>query len=338
MQLKFIRNQCLAHRKILLEAFALFFFSGIAYLGLANLPTGDEPVFVTIRSGMTTREIGDLLYRDGIINNVYLFRILAQMEGLQKSLQAGEYSFTPDMTLRHVVDVLAKGDTDYIQFTIPEGYTIDQIAKLIEEKKLGSGTEFKALAKNFTPYDYMRPGAGVIYASEGFVFPDTYKVSRNIKEKDLLQMMVTHFDKQFTPAMRKQAQKLGLSIREVIILASIVEKEAKIERDRPIIASVFLNRLKKGMPLQSDATIQYILGNLKPDLTIEDTKISSPYNAYQHAGLPPGPIANPGLASIKAVLQPAKTDYLYFVADKQGMNHFSKTYEEHMALVEKVRS
>ena len=149
-------------------------------------------------------------------------------------------------------------------------------------------------------------------------------------------MMTTLFDEQFTDSMRARANEIGLSIKDVVILASLVEKEAQLPVDRPLIAGVFLNRLKQDMPLQSCATIQYILGYPKAELTVQDTEISSPYNTYQHMGLPPGPIANPGIAAINSVLYSEKTDFLYFVADKEGAHHFSKTYEQHLIAIEQV--
>ena len=149
-------------------------------------------------------------------------------------------------------------------------------------------------------------------------------------------MMTTQFDRQFTEKMRARADEMKLSIKDVIILASLVEKEAQLPADRPIIAGVFLNRLKLDMPLQSCATIQYILGYPKAELTVADTERPSPYNTYQHMGLPPGPIANPGIAAINAVLYPEKTDYVYFVADPKGAHHFSKTYDEHLVAIEQV--
>ena len=152
-----------------------------------------------------------------------------------------------------------------------------------------------------------------------------------------MKMMAGQFDQGLTPALRERAVAMNLSIRELVILASLVEKEAQLEEDRPIIAQVFLNRLKAEMPLQSCATIQYILGNPKAELSIQDTKIESPYNTYLHQGLPPGPIGNPGLASIKAVLYSDPTDYMYFVADKDGRHHFSRTYEEHLTTIDKVQ-
>jgi UPF0755 protein len=153
-----------------------------------------------------------------------------------------------------------------------------------------------------------------------------------------LAMMVSEFNNQLTAPMRLRADRLGISIRDLVILASLVEKEAQLESDRPIIAAVFLRRLKMGMPLQSCATIQYILGYPKPELTIQDTMIPSPYNTYQNMGLPPGAVGNPGLAAINAVLYSTDTEYLYFVADKQGTHHFSRTYEEHLIAISQVRN
>ena len=158
-----------------------------------------------------------------------------------------------------------------------------------------------------------------------------------MKAREILLMMARNFDDRLTTDMRQRAANMGLSVFELVTLASLVEKEARFDEDRPVIAQVFLKRLQLGIPLQSDTTIQYLLDAPKEDVTYADTEIESPYNTYQHIGLPPGPIANPGLASIEAVLHPADTDYLYFVADRQGHNHYSRTYSEHLMLVDRVR-
>ena len=168
------------------------------------------------------------------------------------------------------------------------------------------------------------------------MFPNTYRITKETTEEEILSMMTLQFDQQFTGSMRTRATEIGLTIKDVMILASLVEKEAQLPSDRPLIAGVFLNRLQQKMPMQSCATIQYILGYPKPELTVLDTEIPSPYNTYQHMGLPPGPIANPGIAAINAVLYSEKTDFLYFVADKQGAHHFSKTYEQHLITIEQV--
>jgi len=308
-------------------------------LGQPHSLAPGETVTIVVKSGMSTQTISDMLYKRGIIKSSLVFRAVARYEGLDNSLKAGEYSFRGDMSIKEIVDILDKGVTSASEFTIPEGYTINQIAELLETKKLASADNFRKAAAEFTPYAYMNSPNKVMYKAEGYVFPDTYKISAGVSEKDLLKMMVEQFNTKFTPEMHQQAQNLGLSVREVIILASLVEKEAKASNERPIIAGVFLNRIKMGMPLQSCATIQYILGYPKPELTVQDTEIPSDYNTYLHPGLPPGPIANPGLASINAVLNAAATDYLYFVADKKGEHHhFSRTYEEHLAAIEQEES
>ena len=158
-----------------------------------------------------------------------------------------------------------------------------------------------------------------------------------LSAKEILSLMTNDFDTRMTAGLRARAKEMDLSIYELVILASLVEKEARYDEDRPIIAQVFLKRLKMNMPLQSDTTIQYLLDAPKEDVTYADTEIDSPYNTYQHYGLPPGPIASPGMDAIEAVLYPADTDYLYFVADRQGHNHYSKTYDEHLEIVERVR-
>ncbi len=296
-----------------------------------------EKIIIQVKPGMAARDIGELLYKQGVIKNVFAFQILSKVQGLQNSLQAGEYVINPNMTLQQIVAMLAKGETTYQLITIPEGYTVEQIATLLQEKKIGSAAVFKQIAQHILPYAYMKnQNSNVVYQMEGYLFPNTYQIRKGATEEQILSMMTTQFDKQFNDAMRTRTAELGLSMQEAVILASLVEKEAQLPEDRPIIAGVFLNRLKLDMPLQSCATIQYILGYPKAELTVRDTEIPSPYNTYLHPGLPPGPIANPGMAALQAVLYPKKTEYLYFVADKEGAHHFSKTYGEHLIAIEQV--
>lgn len=296
----------------------------------------DDEVIVQVESGMTGEKIGQLLYEKGLFPSITAFRIYARIYGLENSLQAGEYAFTKGMSISQMVSMMAQGQTATRQLTIPEGYTVEQIAQLIEQIHVGNAQVFKELAQNYVPYDYMAPAADVTYKSEGFLFPSTYQVPHQMTEKQLIAMMTSQFQQRFTPAMRVRAAAEGLSVREVIILASLVEKEAQKAADRPVIAGVFMNRLQQLMPLQSCATIQYILGYPKAELSVQDTELPSVYNTYLHKGLPPGPIANPGMAAIMAVLYPTATDYLYFVADKHGAHHFSKTYEEHLLTIQQV--
>lgn len=291
---------------------------------------------IVIEPGMGTQQIAELLYNNGLIKNTFAFRFFTKLEGSDGSLKAGEYQLTPEMSIKKIISNLTKGETAYRDLVIPEGYTINQIADLIEKKQLGSAEKFRNLAKNYAPLSFMTSNLPVDYLTEGFVFPDTYRIAKGTTEEQMLATFVSQFNKQFSGALRERAVQLGLSPRQVIILASLVEKEAQVETDRPIIAGVFLNRLKRDMPLQSCATIQYILGYAKPELTVKDTEIASPYNTYLNRGLPPGPISSPGMAAIQAVLYPANTNYLYFVAKKDGAHIFSATYEEHLAAIERV--
>ncbi|WP_371370766.1 endolytic transglycosylase MltG [Sporomusa aerivorans] len=327
-------------KRIILSILAAVLISFGAVFGwtLAQ-PVGGtaEQVLITVKPGSPTKVIAEDLKTRNLIKNAFIFRIAAKLRGLENSLQAGEYSISPNMPVEQILHMMTQGQTAYQQITIPEGYTVDQIAELLAEKKLANPEKFKTLAKTFAPYPYMAAAPNTKYSAEGFIFPDTYRLAKGSSEEELLTMMVKQFDAKLTPDLRQRAADLGLSLRDVVIMASLVEKEAKLSEERPLIAGVFSNRVKQSMPLQSCATIQYILGYPKAELSIQDTQIASPYNTYQIMGLPPGPIANPGSAAIKAVLFSDQTDYLYFVADKEGRHHFSKTYEEHLVAINQVQ-
>ena len=251
-------------------------------------------------------------------------------------MQQGYYQIPQNASLRQVISLLQKGKVQSIKVTIPEGYTIQQIAAELEKDGLGPKEAFLEVAKTYVPYQYMYGPAQVDYRVEGFLFPSTYEIPVGSTPQEILKRMAGEMNKQLTPAIREQIAAKHMTIFEFITLASLVEKEALFDEDRPIIAAVFLKRLQIGMPLQSCASIQYILGYPKSHLSIEDTQIPSPYNTYIHAGLPPGPIANPGMKSMEAVLNAPSTDYLFFVADKEGHHHFTKTYAEHLKVVESI--
>ena len=294
-------------------------------------------VYVTVKPGMTAQSIGEMLEERGIIGNRLKFWFVAKLGDSEKKFKAGVYHMYVNMPIKEAIDVLVSGETSVLRFTIPEGFTVREIAARLERAGVVSAKEFEGKAKDFAPYRYMRSPKKTKCKAEGFLFPDTYEVEPGTKAEAILQMMVRHFDDILTDDMREKAAEKDLTIYELVTLASLVEKEARFEEDRPIIAQVFLKRLEMNMPLQSDATIQYLLDAPKEDMTYKDTEIDSPYNTYQHYGLPPGPIANPGLASVEAVLNPADTDYLYFVADRGGRNHYSDNYDEHMETVNIVR-
>jgi UPF0755 protein len=294
---------------------------------------------VTIPSGASTAEIANLLVQEQVIRNPLLFRIITRVKLLDNKLQAGEYEFSAHMSATQVLLKIVEGQTVARSFTIPEGFTVEQIAALLAEKELADREKFLQLARNgFSSYEYIKTNHNTGYAVEGFLFPDTYSISKGMKEEEILNMMLKKFDTMLTDEMRTKAREQGLDPYQLIILASLVEREARIEAERPIIAAVFLHRLQIEMPVQSCATIQYILGTPKRELSIQDTQLESPYNTYLHAGLPPGPIANPGLASILAVLNPAQTDVLYFVAKPDGTHIFSRTYEEHLQAIDRANN
>ncbi|WP_303840725.1 endolytic transglycosylase MltG [Selenomonas ruminantium] len=297
----------------------------------------NQTIFLAVKKGMSASDITDELLKHGIITNKKAFWLQVKKSDAAGNFKTGTYAFKPNTPPEDIIAKLVAGETTQVKFTIPEGFGVKEIAKRLDDEGLVDEQEFLAKAKIFAPYSYIEQDKDIRYACEGFLFPDTYILHDEPSVDGILQMMAEDFDQRLTPKMRKRAAELNLSIHDLITLASLVEKEAMYEEDRPIIAQVFFKRLKIGMPLQTDTTIQYLLDAPKEDVSIKDTKIESPYNTYQIKGLPPGPIASPGMAAIEAVLYPADTDYLYFVADRQGHNHYSKSYAEHQQIVEQVR-
>lgn len=297
----------------------------------------EKRINVKIREGISTAEIAERLAEKGIIDSSLRFRLLARFYGYDDKFRPGAYTFAANMSDEEVFQKLLTGEKKTVRFTVPEGFGIKEIAERLYNLDLVDKEDFLKAAADFAPYDYMRKRKNVFFASEGFLFPDTYNVESDIDINEILELMAANFDDRLTPTMRVQAEKMGLSIYDLITLASLVEREVRYPEDRAIVAQVLLKRLKLNMPLQTDATLQYLMDTPKEDVSIADTQVDSPYNTYQHTGLPPGPIANPGMASIMAVLHPAETDYLYFVADRQGHNHYAYTYEEHLNLVNQYR-
>ncbi len=271
---------------------------------------------VVITSGMSARDIAHLLKKHELITNETFFLILTKIRGAQDALQAGEYLFNRKMGANSILNKIIKGEIEYIKLTIPEGYTYRQIAELIEEKKLGNKENFLKEVED--------------KELQGYLFPETYLVHSQTDEKQIIQMMNEKFNKVFDTELKKRAKEIRLTEKEVVILASMIEKEAKDDEERSLVSSVFHNRLKRGWLLESCATVQYALGRHKPKLTYDDLKVNSPYNTYIHPGLPPGPICNPGEASIRAALYPQDSDALFFVTGEDGTHRFSKYYKEHL--------
>lgn len=302
-------------------------------------------VFV-VNEGESAADIGNRLAGEGLVRWPVLFRLAVDYMDAGEDLRAGVYSLRGDMNLFDVVSELRSGKGTR-SITVPEGWRTAELGADLESKGIINRKAFIIQISSTRPPFSIRASAPPGSSLEGYLFPDTYQLSANFTASTLVELMVGNLDKRFTREMRNRAQDMGLTIHEVITLASIVEREATLSDDRDVIAGVFLNRLRMGMPLAADPTVQYALaafssnvdadGYWKKDLTEADLNVPSPYNTYIHPGLPPGPICNPGLASINAVLYPRDTDYLYFVAAEDGSHIFSSTYEEHLENISRVQ-
>lgn len=293
-----------------------------------------EDTVVTIKEGSGTKQIANTLKSKGIIKSSVAFTNYIKKKNETKNLKPGTYKFSAgEITFDDILNKLIKGEQEEsVTVTIPEGYTVEQIAKLLEEKGLTTKENFLECAKTFEiPYDYIEKIDNDYRQLEGFLFPDTYNIPISWKEKEIITLLLKQFDKNWSEEFRNRAKELGFSTREIITIASLIEREAKVEKERPTISSVIHNRLKKGMLLQIDATVQYLLPEQKSRLLYKDLEVDSPYNTYKYAGLPPTPIAAPGLSCIKAALYPEETDYYYYrtKASNNGEHNFSKTFEEH---------
>ncbi|TYP51608.1 UPF0755 protein [Thermosediminibacter litoriperuensis] len=321
---------------LLVPLFLAIFYGALWYRTmLTPVKPGEKgSVSFDVEKGMTAKAVARNLENRGLIRNSLAFYIYVKVNGLDTKFKSGIYELSPAMSLQDIVRKLVKGEVAFEKVTIPEGITIEKIAEIFEARKLTTKEEFlkSAVPSNFRDkYPFLKilpPGATL----EGFLYPDTYYLAKNSPASYYVDSMLKRFyDVYFnSDEFLKREKDLGLSTYQVITLASIIEKEAKLNTEKPIIAAVFLNRLKKGIPLQSCATVEYALKEHKEVLTLEDLKIQSPYNTYINAGLPPGPISAPGIDSIKAALNPAPVDYLYFVANGDGTHTFSRTYEEHL--------
>jgi UPF0755 protein len=305
--------------------------------------TPGEPIIITIQEGQSAQEVGDNLEDEGVIASGLLFRVLVALEGYEDKLVAGDYEFEKRMPTLEVIERIRRGQTAPLVVTIREGVRAEEIAEIMEDKKVIPAEDFLEAIKIWYEFSflYTKPYWANL---EGYLFPDTYFFNRNMTAEEVVQQILENFDQRLDSELRDEAAVSGLSVHTVLTLASIVEREAQVPEERPIIAGVFLKRLRRGMPLEADPTVQYALGNdpasvakygyWKQDLTAADLEVNSPYNTYRNTGLPPGPICNPGLDSIRAVVRPEQTDYLYFVARADGSHVFAETFEEHLSNIE----
>jgi UPF0755 protein len=287
-------------------------------------------VFVDIPSGAGPARIGDRLVEAGVVKDAMTFRSALLLSGRARALKAGEYRFTEPMHALDVIDTIARGDVYKRLLTFREGLTILEMAEVFEEKGFGKAAEFRKAAENATLIADLDPAARDL---EGYLFPETYSLPRDTPATVVVEQMVAGFKNALTPEARTAAKVDSLSIRELVTVASLVEKETGAGDERPLVAAVYRNRLKIRMPMQADPTVIYALqkaGKYDGNLTREHLReLDSPYNTYKYAGLPPGPIAAPGRASLEAAAKPADVDYLYFVSKNDGTHVFASTLSEH---------
>lgn len=292
-----------------------------------------EEVQFTVEKGESTTEISKKLEENGLVQNSFVFLLYLKYKGQGAKVQAGEYKIPKNLTMIQVLDIISQGKITSGKITIPEGWTNKQIEEELVKKGIGTSEDFKAALNKKYSYDFLKESpSGDL---QGFLFPETYFLSSKPTSQEVVDKMLGEFSKQADPKIKKKVGTNGLSYYQILTLASIVEREVTSDEDKKKVASVFLNRLNIDMKLDSCATVEYVLGTKKRILSSDDISIDSPYNTYKNRGLPPTPIANPGLTSIEAVLEPDNTDYLYFFSGKDGKTYFSKNQEEHEALKEK---
>lgn len=289
---------------------------------------------IEIQKGAKLAQIAKMLKDAKLIRSTTAFTILARLKNVSGKIKAGEYAFTSSMPPTVILDKLVRGEVVGHVVIVPEGFTISQIADAIVEAKVPKGKNFlKAATDRELLAGLKVPGT----TAEGYLFPETYYLTRSMSEKEILTLMVTEFWKKVTPELIEEAYKVGLDLQKMITLASLIEKEARIKEEKPLISAVFHNRLKKGMRLQCDPTAVYGIKDFEGVVLKSHLRKKSPYNTYIIYGLPPGPIANPGMDSIKAAVNPAPVDYLYFVSRNDGSHQFSSTLAHHNVAVSKFR-
>ena len=312
--------------------------------------SGEGPVYVVVEPGATAASIGERLEEEDIIDSGASFERLASILGAGDSLVEGEYEFEEGTSVLDAVTRIRDGLTSASLVTLPEGLRIEEVANILEESEVVTADEFLAAAANISGSDIdaellaSRPDSSSL---EGYLYPATYSFARTIDAPQVVVALLETMADRFSEELRAAAAANDMTIHQVLTIASIVEREASLLEERPIVASVYFNRIEEGMPLQADPTVQYAVtqqpgsvdafGYWKSPLSLEDLEYDSPYNTYVHPGLPPGPIANPSIEAIRAVLEPADTDYLFFVATGDGGHAFAETYDEHLANIDRYQ-
>jgi UPF0755 protein len=314
--------------RLLVCALLLLTVLGVAWLWAASrAPERSDSVRIVVETGTPVRALGRRLEEAAVIRSPLLFEIWLRAGGNAGSIQAGTYEIPPGASLPGVVDILLTGRTLLATVTIPEGLRLEQQAGVAARELGVDSAAFVAAATDSTFADSLGIQAPTL---EGYLFPETYRVDPATDARELVRLMVGEFHRTFDHDWRERAEDLGRTVDEIVTLASIVEEEARVPEERPVIAGVYWNRLRIGMKLEADPTVQYALGSHRRRVLYRDLEVDSPYNTYLYPGLPPGPIASPGRASLEATLYPDSVPWLFFFATGEGGRHtFSTTFAEH---------
>lgn len=306
---------------------------------LSPPPKGQGKALVHIPNAATARQVAAALKQKGVIRNEAVFAALSRARGLDRNFKSGWHLVPRRVTALRVMEGLAKDSfrAPAIEVTIPEGLTINEQAQILEKKGLCAAAAFVELARTPARFQGLVQFPLPAGSMEGYLFPDTYLFERGTAPEKMVEAMLRTFERKVYLPLQEALAQAPLGLHQCVILASLVEAEAKVAWERPIIAGVYLNRLRMGKRLECDATVQYALGKHKTRLLYSDLRIDSPYNTYLHAGLPPGPVCSPGRASIEAAIKPAAVPYLYYVARGDGSHVFSTTLGEHLRAIRAVR-
>ncbi|MCD6116128.1 endolytic transglycosylase MltG [bacterium] len=324
--LKYIRKREYAFSVLIILCVVIVSFFYVLFYPTAEVRK-KSGVEIKVLPGMAPVQIADTLINKGLISNKKKFVIAVKLLGISKKLQAGDYEFFGRLNNYSIAEKLYKGRVITEKITFPEGMRAAEMAELLKEKFNINPGYFMKLVMS----DSLCRLVGInAHSLEGYLYPDTYRFSRTVDAEEVIKRMVRQWKQVFNSALKTRAAKMGMTVHEAMTLASIIEGEAQVDSERKTISALYHNRLKRGMRLQADPTIQYIIPDGPRRLLKDDLQINSPYNTYIHAGLPPGPINNPGKESIIAALYPDSSRYLYMVADGDGSHTFSKTMTEHL--------
>lgn len=310
----------------------LFIYTRVMLAPVSPRDEGRE-VVVAVPISATANQVGEILKQNELVRSPRLFSLYARFTGMDSQIKAGQYKLNSSFSTKELLRELVEGRLAEQSFTVPEGYTTAQIANLLDSKGLADKNDFlKAVSTADLDYPFLQDLPAGEKRLEGYLFPDTYQVASDSTPISIIDMMLERFAREMEELdYAAQAERAGVTLQEAVIIASLIEREALVDAERPLIAGVIYNRLKIDMPLQLCASVQYALGATKPELSYQDLEIDSPYNTYKIYGLPPGPISMPGRKSLLAAVQPTDNEYLYYVAKPDGSHAFATTLEEHEA-------